>query len=295
MESVRAVATQQPPSVRLELGVRSTLDHDLALDVLGYSGGTSTRPLSTTATVPAGGAARLTVDEIVADCTAPHLDGVVMSPDGQTGFEVSDRTLDVYARIVTDSPDSSSASISLRWSDAEARRVTAAFATACAGLPAYRARVAQAAPAPPAAQVAVAQATGDPSARLVRISIDVTAPVDGVTVADMVDAADLGGSVPTIVTVDPATGQRVGTDQVPATLKVVDGRTRATVDWMLTCSGAYTPPSARLQLFRDGRRWPLFVSLDDTAVAAAVLSVCPELSQAELADNGWTSLQRASA
>lgn len=292
VESVRAVPSQSPPSVRLDLRVRSSLDHDLALDVLGYSGGMSTRPVSTTAAIPAGASAVLSVDEIVNDCSAPHLDGVIMSSDGQTGFGVTDRTLDAYARVVSDSPDSSSASISLPWSAAEGRAVTAAFATACAGLPAYTARIVSAVPAPQAAQEAVLLTSGDPATRVVRVGVEVKAPVAAVTVADMLDDTDLGGSQPTVITVDVRTGRRIGSNTVPATVRTVDGIARVTIDWTLTCTGAYSPPSARLQLVgADGRRWPVYLPMDAEVAAAGVLRACPEVTREQLVETGWNSLR----
>ncbi len=289
VEPIRAIPTQQPPSVRLELGVRSTLDRDVALDVLGYSGGLSVRPAATSVVVPAGGSAVLDVDELVKDCTAPAIDGVLLSSDGQTGYGVTNRTLDVYARIVTDSPDTSSAGLSLSWTPTEARQVTRAFAQACAGLPAHTVEIVSAVPAPKAAQDALLLSAGDPAARLVRVSFDVSAPVSAVTVADLIDPADLGDSRPSLVTIDVATGRPLGSATVPATIRAVDGRARVTVDWMVSCTGAYSPATAALQLVRDGRRWPVYLSFDDPVAAAGVLRVCPEVTRAQLYETGWAS------
>lgn len=293
VESVRATPQASPPQVRLRLALRSRLDRDVAIDVLGYSGGQAVHPETTTAILPAGGQQVLDVDEIVADCRSPHIDGVIMSSDGQTGYGVTDRSLDAYARVVSGSQDASASSVALTWSAAEARQVAAAFATACAGLPDFTVRVASTAPAPAAAQASALQRNGDPSLRVVRTVLEVRTPATSVTVADLLTESERGGSLPTLVVIDAATGREIGTDAAPASLRTVDGTARATVDWMLSCSGAWSPPTARVALVRDGRSWPVLVPLDEPVLARAVQRACPEVNDQMLFDSGWASMRPA--
>lgn len=291
VESVRAAVVPGRAQVILDVEVRNGLAHDLALDVLGYPG-MFVRPDSSSTTVPAGATRTLHVTETVGNCESARLEGMVPGPDGQSSIGVTDRTLDVYVRALTGSPDAMSTGISLPWSAQQARPVTAAFAAACAGIPRYRLHVVASAEAPRGIVDAAVRQSGDPSTNVLRAVVDVATDADAVTVTDvMADGGQDFGAMPQLTVIDAATGRQLSPLAAPHPVRAVSGHARVTVDWMLSCSGAFSPPTARVVLMRDGRSWPLLLNVDDTGLAAGVRSVCPDVTAEMLQQSGWQSVQ----
>ena len=121
------------------------------------------------------------------------------------------------------------------------------------------------------------------------VAVETTA--DSVVVRDQTleDGTTYDGN-PMVVVIDPRTGRQVGpTASSPA--RTVDGVALATIDWTLTCTGGYSPPTTTLLLTRGGRTWPVWLSLDDRGLAAGVQKVCPDVTREMLQTNGWASMQ----
>ncbi|HET7901452.1 MAG TPA: hypothetical protein VFL59_09710 [Candidatus Nanopelagicales bacterium] len=296
--SVGVRALPSRAAVELDIGVRSTLGPDIAIDVQGYSG-MRVRPDSTSVVVPGGGTARLRVTESVEDCSYPHIDTQLMAPDGQSGYGVTDRGLDLFARPVSpDSTDETSATIQLKWSAATGREVAAALASVCTGMPAYTMRVVSSGPAPAAVVDAARSRFGDPSATVVRSVVEVRTRADRVGAGDILSDADLAqGNEPNVTVMDVSTGRVVSArDGAPATLlRPVGGVVRLAVDWPLTCAGGVTPPSAKILLGQGARTWQAWLALDDRVLAEGVLRACPTMLPTDLANYGWTSYAAATS
>lgn len=293
--SVRATPVPDRAQVLLEVDVHNRLDRDLALDVPGYPW-MPVRPDSTSITVPAGTTRTLRVTESMGNCAVPHLEGLVLSADGQTGQSVVDRTLDVFVRTLSTSAEPASTGVTLTWSAAQAPPVTAAFAAACAGMPEHVLRVVSTGPAPRAVRDDAVLRNGDPSTNVLRAVIEVRTSASSVTVSDVMAGSDApyGGS-PQLVVIDVRTGQPVSSLATPAAVPVVDGTARMALDWTLACSGAYSPPAARVLISRGGRSWPVLTNLDDPVLAAGILRVCPTVTGALLWEAGWSSMRPPAA
>lgn len=290
VRSVRAAAVPGKAQVLLDVEVRNGLDRELSLDVLGYPG-MYVRPDSISTTIPAGATRTLHVRENVANCEQPHLQGLILNPDGQSSTNVEDRTLDVYVRALTASPDATATGLALPWSAEQARPVRAAFDAACAGMPRYRLTVVPGSAAPRSIVERAVQQSGDSGTTVLRTVIDVATTAGAVTVGDvMADGGQDQGTIPQIVVVDPATGAQLDPLEVRA-VPVVDGRARTTIDWTFSCNGGAFPPGVRVVLTRDGRSWPLQIGLDTVGLAAGVQRVCPYLTAEMLQQSGWQSLQ----
>ena len=293
VEAVRAAPVPRRSAVQLEVTVRNSFERRLGLDVVGYPG-MNPRPSGPSVDVEPGGTATLRVTETIADCLSPRMDGMILAQDGSgSGVGVSNRTLDIYAHILSESPDQSAAPVTVTWSAEQSRPVTAAFTAACAGVPAYSARVVSTAPAPQAVRDAAAAQSGDPTTTVLRAVVAVETTADSVAVRDQTveDGTTYDGN-PMIVVIDPRTGKQAGpTASSPA--RTVDGVGLATIDWALTCSGGYSPPTTTLLLTRGGRTWPVWLSLDEKGLAAGVREVCPEVTLEMLQTSGWASMQPA--
>jgi hypothetical protein len=289
--AVRAVPSLH--AVVLDIGIRSTLDADIALEVLSYSG-VRVQPVATSTVVPRGGTANLQVTETVEDCSNPHIDTQFMAPDGRSGYVVDDRGLDLYAHVVgSDAGDATASTIQLTWSAAEGRRLSAAFDALCTGMPAYTTRIVSSGPAPTdVIEAARSRFGGDPSTAVVRSTIEVRTRASRVGAGDVLSDTEIAqGNVPNITVVDAATGRVVSaTENGPATLvRPVDGVARFTVDWAISCAGGVGPPTAKLRLAQAAGTWQTWFSLDERVVAQGVLRSCPTMLPTDLANYGWSS------
>jgi hypothetical protein len=174
----------------------------------------------------------------------------------------------------------------------------------CATRPSYRTRVVSSTLAPSQVQQdAIAAMGGDTGTKVLRTVLDVTTTADRVATRPVELPEDTGNGGVVTISVDDATvtptsgngGVSVGSSAVgPGAVSPGVGHVGATaghavvaVDWTMSCSSVFAPPTVRLLLTRQGQTWPQFITLADPVVAKAVLRVCPQVSPVDLLNNGW--------
>jgi hypothetical protein len=303
LDDVRVSADPRALTLSLALKVTNRMGVDVELSVQSYPGG-SVRAEPMTAALPSGASTSFTVVERIQDCGGPTLDWVVRPENEQFGYSENDRG--VSAQLVASgiNPNAAMTQHAFTWSNAVRDRVHSLLTSMCATRPSYRTRVVSSTLAPSQVQQdAIAAMGGDTGTKVLRTVLDVTTTADRVATRPVELPEDTGNGGVVTISVDDATvtptsgngGVSVGSSAVgPGAVSPGVGHVGATaghavvaVDWTMSCSSVFAPPTVRLLLTRQGQTWPQFITLADPVVAKAVLRVCPQVSPVDLLNNGW--------
>jgi hypothetical protein len=159
------------------------------------------------------------------------------------------------------------------WAADAQRRIDAALRSLCAGTPPVEVGIVSATPTSNVRLLVAQMYQGGNADAVLRTAFRVTTSASRVTISDPVSGTEDGDGSPI--------------PHASATARVRGGTAVLAIDWAVSCEAATGPPQLQLSLASRGRSYPVRVELVDPTFAAGYLRVCPNLSAADLRDQGW--------
>ena len=267
-EAVTVTPDPRTFSLTIEARVRSTLAHDLALNLFNQGGAVSLGDQA--GMITAGTTSVVPLHFSVTDCSSPTWE---FSRDPRSGNPIDGMPL--YSSYVDAaiSSDSSQAYVVLHWDHATQRRIESSFQSMCAGRPTAAVTVTSSALVVDRALEADAVSRGFDPAIVLRSRLEIRTPASHLVLGDTLSAADVVNGAPALI--------RTVTTAVRGGLVVV------TFDWATSCLVQSNPPTVQLMLRSGGREWPVRVTIDSGALARAYLDACPAMSSGDLQNLQW--------